>query len=99
VLEHIEDLDDIFRKVSKVIAPNGLVYVGELHPFKQYAGTKARFETEEGLHVVTCFTHNISDFTGAAKNNGFHIEDIIERFDDGNRDSIPRILTLLLRKL
>ena len=98
VLEHIEDLDDIFRKVSRVIVPNGVVYVGELHPFKQYAGTKARFETEDGLHVVTCFKHNISDFTGAAKNNGFQIEDIIERFDDGNRDSIPRIITLLLKK-
>lgn len=99
VLEHIEDLDDIFRKVSKVIVPNGLVYLGELHPFKQYTGTKARFETEEGLHIVTCYNHNISDFIKAAKVNGFQIEDVKEYFDDNNLDSIPRILTLLFRKL
>ncbi|MDP2235633.1 MAG: class I SAM-dependent methyltransferase [Bacteroidales bacterium] len=99
VLEHLEVLIEIFRKVSRVIAPNGLVNVGSLHHFKQYTGIKVRFETEDGLHIVICFKHNIFDFTGAAKNNGFQIEDIIERFDDGNRDTIPRIITLLLRKL
>jgi len=48
VLEHIENLEDIFRKASQVISPGGYVYIGELHPFKQYSGSKARFETEEG---------------------------------------------------
>lgn len=99
VLEHIEDLDDIFRKVSKVIAQNGLVYIGELHPFKQYTGTKARFETEDGLHIVTCYKHNISDFTDAAKLHGFQIEEVKEYFDDNNKDTIPRILTILFRKV
>lgn len=99
VLEHIEDLKDIFLKVSKVIAPNGFVYVGELHPFKQYTGTKARFETEEGLHIVTCYKHNISDFTDAAKQNGFQIEEVKEYFDDNNREIIPRIVALLFRKI
>lgn len=99
VLEHIEDLKDIFLKVSKAIVPNGFVYVGELHPFKQYTGTKARFETEEGLHIVTCYKHNISDFTDAAKQNGFQIEEVKEYFDDNNREIIPRIVALLFRKI
>lgn len=98
VLEHIEDLEDVFRKVSKSTAPNGYVYIGELHPFKQYGGTKARFDTEEGQQVVTCFNHNISDFTRSAKNNGFSIVDINEYFDEDDRTNVPRILTLLLRK-
>jgi ubiquinone/menaquinone biosynthesis C-methylase UbiE len=98
VLEHIENLDDIFKKVSTATSPKGFVYVGELHPFKQYTGTKARFETEAGQQIVTCFNHNISDFTSAAKNNGFEIMDIEEYFDDSDRTTIPRILTLLLRK-
>ncbi|MDP2386830.1 MAG: class I SAM-dependent methyltransferase [Bacteroidota bacterium] len=98
MLEHIEDLDAVFKKVSKVVSPGGFVYVGELHPFKQYSGTKARFDTEEGQQIVTCFNHNISDFTQAAKTNGFKIIDIAEYFDDNDRTSIPRILTLLLRK-
>ncbi len=97
VLEHIENLHDIFKKVSNTISSKGFVYVGELHPFKQYTGTKARFDTEAGQQTVTCFNHNISDFVLAAKNNGFEIMNIEEYFDDNDRTIIPRILTLLLR--
>ena len=98
VLEHIENLDDIFQKVSMATSSKGYVYVGELHPFKQYSGTKARFDTEDGPQIVTCFNHNISDFTQVAKNNGFEIAGLAEYFDDDDRTNIPRILTLLLRK-
>ncbi len=98
VLEHIEDLNTIFQKLSKAIVPNGYVYIGELHPFKQYAGSKARYTTEAGEQVVTCYTHNLSDFTQAAKANGFSIEEVNEYFDDNDRTNIPRILVLLLKR-
>lgn len=99
VLEHIENLDSLFNKVSNVLSKNGHVYIGELHPFKQYAGTKARFETEEGFQVVTCFNHHISDFTNSAKKYGLEIVDIKEYFDNDDRNIIPRIITLLLKKI
>jgi predicted TPR repeat methyltransferase len=98
VLEHIENLEEIFRKIAEVTHAGSYIYVGELHPFKQYAGTKARFETEEGLQIVTCFNHNISDFTQAAKRFGFEIVDVNEYFDDNDKTNIPRILTLLFRR-
>lgn len=99
VLEHIENLDALFKKLSQTVITDGYVYIGELHPFKQYAGTKARFETEEGLQVVTCFTHHLSDFTEAALHNGFTIIAINEYFDDNDRNTIPRILTMLFKKI
>jgi len=98
VLEHIEDLNRIFKKLQAVTEKGGYIYIGELHPFKQYSGTKARFDTEEGQQVVTCFNHHISDFTQPAKDNGFEIVRINEYFDDSDRTTVPRILTLLLRK-
>ena len=98
VLEHIQDLDLIFAKLHKVVKFDGYVYVGELHPFKQYQGTKARFETENGLQIVTCFNHHFSDFSNSAKKNGFEIMVINEYFDDNDRNNIPRILTMLFRK-
>jgi len=68
VLEHIKNLDHVFNELKGVMKPGGFVYIGELHPFKQYAGAKAKFETESGLTVLTCYQHNISDFiTSAAK--------------------------------
>lgn len=98
VLEHIENLEDIFKKVAEYTHTGSYVYVGELHPFKQYAGTKARFETVEGLQIVTCFNHNISDFTQAAKRFGFEIVDMNEYFDENDKTNLPRILTLLFKK-
>ncbi len=96
VLEHIEDLTLIFQKASSVLQTNGHVYVGELHPFKQYTGTKARFDTEEGRTIVPCFTHHISDFTEAGKKRGLQLIELKEYFDE-ERD-IPRVLVLLMRK-
>jgi len=98
VLEHIENLENVFREVSKAIAKGGYVYIGELHPFKQYTGTKARFETDEGVQVLTCFDHHISDFTGAANRNGFEIVELNEYFDEDDRTTVPRIISFLFRK-
>jgi len=99
VLEHIENLELIFQKVASVLKPGGRLYVGELHPFKQYMGTKARFETPDGLQIVECYTHHISNFIGAAERNGLSMVRLAEYFDDNNRTSIPRILSILFRKL
>ena len=57
VLEHIQQLEPIFAKVAKALNSGGYMYIGELHPFKQYSGSKARFDSEKGLQIVTCFTH------------------------------------------
>ena len=98
VLEHIEDLDPVFEKCAAVMETGGHLYIGELHPFKQYTGSKARYTSSEGEQVLTCFNHNISDFVLAAKKYGFEVIDIQEYFDDGDRSSIPRVLSLLFRK-
>jgi ubiquinone/menaquinone biosynthesis C-methylase UbiE len=99
ILEHISDLLPIFEKVYSILNPAGKVYIGELHPFKQYSGTKARFDTEKGTVTVPCFKHHMSDFTGGAKHVGFRIERINEYFDENDRQTIPRILTLVLAKV
>jgi len=99
VLEHIQNLDHIFCEASKSLINGGHIYIGELHPFKQYNGTKARFETATGTQVVECFTHNISEFVQTAKKHGLILIDINEYFDDGDTTTIPRILTLLLQKI
>jgi 2-polyprenyl-3-methyl-5-hydroxy-6-metoxy-1,4-benzoquinol methylase len=99
VLEHIEDLQVIFQQVAKALKLRGHVYVGELHPFKQYSGSKARFETEEGVQVVNCFTHHVSDFFEAAKDAGLEVVDLREYFDDGDRTGLPRLITILFKKV
>ncbi len=97
VLEHIEDLKKVFEKITRIISPNGLVYIGELHPCRQYKGSQAKFETPEGTQLLTCFTHHISDFITAADTHGFELVRLDEFFDDEAKSGLPRILTLLFR--
>ena len=98
VLEHIQDLDIIFEKVAKATIKGGYIYIGEFHPFKQYAGSKARFETEKGMETLECYTHHISDFTQLAIKYSLEVIYINEYFDNNDRTNIPRILALLLKK-
>ena len=99
VLEHSQQLDFIFEQTAAALKTGGHVYIGELHPFKQYTGTKARFDTEAGRHEVECYTHHVSDFVQTAKQYGLKLIELNEVFDDNDKSGIPRILTLLLQKV
>ena len=97
-LEHIENIDFVFSEANRVLRPEGNFYFGELHPFKQYQGTKARFETGAGVLELECFVHHVSEFFSAAKNNGFDCVELKEWFDDDDKTQIPRLLTMVLKK-
>jgi 2-polyprenyl-3-methyl-5-hydroxy-6-metoxy-1,4-benzoquinol methylase len=98
VLEHIENIQYVIRQIAEHLKANGLLYIGELHPCKQYTGSKPKFETEAGGQTVTAFTHHITDFTNAASACGLKSEEIREYFDDNDRSNPPRILVLKFRK-
>ena len=98
VLEHISALEDIFKKTVSVLENGGYVYIGELHPFKQYAGSKARFNTEKGEQQVTCYTHNVSEYINLGTQFGLKLAGFREYFDEGDSNEIPRILALLFVK-
>ena len=97
-LEHIENIDFVFQQASRVLRQSGQFYIGELHPFKQYQGSKARFETDSGVFELKCFVHHVSEFFDAAKRNDFEIIELKEWFDDNDGTQIPRLLTIIFRK-
>jgi ubiquinone/menaquinone biosynthesis C-methylase UbiE len=99
VLEHIENMGSLFDKISSVLRAGGIFYMGELHPFKQYTGSQARFDTASGRQYVKCFIHHVSDFTNAAKKSGMELVELQEFFDDASTGEMPRILSIVFRKL
>ena len=97
-LEHIANIDFVFSQARKVLRENGLFYIGELHPFKQYQGSKARFETGSGVFELECFVHHVSEFFEVAKNNSFEVVELKEWFDDDDKMQVPRLLTMIFEK-
>ncbi|MCB7481706.1 class I SAM-dependent DNA methyltransferase [Christiangramia sediminis] len=99
ILEHIEDLEFIFKQAFSKLNKDGYFFVSELHPFKQYKGTKARFDSEkDGLIELKTYTHHISEFFDAARSAGFQLKKFNEYFDEDNNE-LPRILSLLFQKV
>ncbi len=98
VLEHIENLDFIFKNSSNNLKKGAYLFISELHPFKQYTGSQAKFENNK----VKSFIHHISDFTSIAKKYNLKCEEIIESFDSPkkiNEREFPRLLSILFKKI
>ena len=95
VLEHLPDLGVVFAHARRALRSGGLFYVGELHPVKQYLGSKARFDTPAGTVTLETYTHHISDYTEAARRHGFRLQRLQEWFDEEARATPPRIVSFL----
>ena len=98
VLEHIADLSHIFAESARTLRPGGKFFINELHPFKQYGGTKARFEQAGQTVEVEAFVHHISEFLNAAKSNGLKLLELNECWHAEDEGKPPRLISLLFEK-
>ncbi len=98
VLEHIENIAFIFDQATRTLYPNGQFYIGELHPYKQIQGSRAKFEQDGNLLQLDYFIHHISDYFNAAYKAGFVCENLKEWFDTNDRSQTPRLVSYLFRK-
>jgi len=97
VLEHVQDLKPVIKEAARVLKSGGYLFVSELHPYKQYGGSKARFDTTQGTQVLECYVHHTSDYFAAAAEANLHCLRLDEWFDDAARDK-PRLLSFLFHK-
>lgn len=98
VLEHIQDLLHIFSEAARVLKAGGRFIVDELHPFRQYTGTKARFGRGEGTVKVDAFVHHISDFVHAADFYNLRLINFYEYWHEDDNDKPPRLAAFIFEK-
>ena len=98
VLEHIKDLDHIFSEAARTLRQGGKFFINELHPFKQYQGTKARFERNSATIEVDAFTHHISDFINTASACGFKLVKFNEYWHAEDQNKPPRLVSFMFEK-
>ena len=98
VLEHIEDLNFIFAEASRVLVPGGGFFICELHPFRQYQGTQARFQRADDTKHIAAFTHHVTDFTNAAPANGLMLKEMKEWWHEEDEGKAPRLISFLFGK-
>lgn len=98
VLEHIEDLDAVFAEVSRALKSGGRFFVSELHPFRQYKGTKANFQTDDEAIEIHAFVHHLSDFTESARVNGLVLRRMKEWWHEEDQNKLPRLVSFMFEK-
>ena len=98
VLEHIDDLSHIFSESARVLKAGGIFLLNELHPFRQYKGTKARFERGSETVEVEAFVHHISDFIHAADFNGLALVKLNEYWHEEDEGKPPRLVSFIFEK-
>jgi malonyl-CoA O-methyltransferase len=98
VLEHVEDLAPIFAQASQVLTEGGVFFISELHPFRQYQGKQALFQTDQGTVAIRAFVHHLSDFIEAAEQNGFLLKTLKEWWHEEDQNNTPRLVSFMFAK-
>lgn len=99
VLEHLQPLDAAFAHAARACAPDAEVLVTELHPLRQHAGARARFEDAGGAAAsIAAFPHHVSDYLRAADAAGLALLDLDEHWSANDPRERPRILALRFRR-
>lgn len=98
VLEHIQDLNHIFAQAARILRSGGWFLINELHPFKQYGGTKARFERGAEIIEVDVFIHHISEFIHTAEKNGLKLLKFDEVWHEDDAGKPPRLASFVFGK-
>ncbi len=98
VLEHVRDLGFVFSEAARTLVEGGRFFISELHPFRQYQGIKARFESDHGRTEIQAFVHHISDFLEAAAENELALKDFREWWHEEDQDQAPRLVSFMFEK-
>ncbi len=98
ILEHIEDLDFVMGQASRSLQKGGVLFICELHPFKQYRGTQARFTQNEQTTFIPAYIHHTSDFLQAARRHGLRLQDLNEWWHPDDDGKPPRLISFLFPK-
>lgn len=98
VLEHVSDLSIIFSEAHRALVKGGQFFISELHPFRQYQGTKANFQRGQETIQIPAFVHHLSDFTEGATQNGLSLQSFREWWHETDQNKLPRLVSFMFEK-
>jgi malonyl-CoA O-methyltransferase len=95
VLEHVADLTGVYQNAARSLCAGGHVFVCELHPFRQYLGSQARFERQGETKRIEAFPHHVSDYLSAAEGAKLALVELREWWHPDYGEQVPRLISFL----
>lgn len=93
VIEHLADIDQFFREMSRICKADGRIIVSAMHPAMILRGVQARFRDPQTSREVRpqSYPHQICDYVMAAIRSGFRLEHLSEHsVEQSLADQLPR---------
>jgi ubiquinone/menaquinone biosynthesis C-methylase UbiE len=82
VLEHVENLENIFVEAQRTLRSSGSFFISELHPFRQYQGVKANFKRPEEAGSQSTYLNVEASGAPSAKTASYESEAFIHHISD-----------------
>ncbi len=98
VLEHVADLSFVFAEAARALTAGGQFFISELHPFRQYQGTRAHFTRDNQTTQIPAFVHHVSGFLEAAAANQLTLSQLKEWWHAEDQNKPPRLITFMFRR-
>jgi malonyl-CoA O-methyltransferase len=105
VLEHVGDLAPVYASAHRVLRPGGLLYLCELHPYRQLRGGQAHFtDAATGTVVhVPAHVHSVSEYVNGGLAAGLALVQLGEWHDRDAQGRTPdtappRLLSILFQR-
>jgi len=98
ILEHVHDLSPVFSEAARALVEGGLLFISELHPYRQYDGVVANYRRAEQTTRIAAFVHHITDFLRSAEGSGFALNKLQEWWHEKDAGKPPRLVSFLFEK-
>jgi SAM-dependent methyltransferase len=90
---HVSDLDAFFHEAKRLLRPGGWLALLDFHPFFLFMGIPTHFDPPDGGEAIAIenYVHPMSRFFRAARDAGFSLRELEERFVDADWvESMPQ---------
>jgi malonyl-CoA O-methyltransferase len=96
-LGHLPQLAPTLYEIGRVLKPEGIALISDIHPMIALSGAQRTFTAGDGkTYAVEHYPHLYSDYHRAAREAGLHITDMIERPVEGAPSPAPAVIVYAL---
>jgi malonyl-CoA O-methyltransferase len=96
-LGHLPQLSPTLHEMARVLKPDGLALISDVHPMIALSGAQRTFTAADGkTYAVEHYPHLYSDYHRAAREARLHITDVIERPVEGAPSPAPAVIVYAL---